>query len=1168
MRLEKMKLSGFKSFVDPTTIEFPSNLVGVIGPNGCGKSNIIDAVRWVLGESSAKMLRGESMTDVIFNGSSQRKPVGLAQVELIFDNSDGTVGGEYAGFSQISIKREVNRDSQSSYFLNNTRCRRKDIFSAFYGTGLGARSYSVIEQGMISRFIEAKPEELRNYLEEVAGISKYKARRRETELRINHTRENLARLTDIREELEKQLKTLDRQAQAAERYKALKEEEHLLKGQLNVLQWREINGKLSTFETVLQERINKQEAKKADLQNVETHLEAARQKQIDTNDAFNHQQQQYYAIGSEVTRIEQAISHQKERQQQLVEDKSQIEADFNNTQEHLLADRDEAEALNVEIQQLEPALTASEEALQQSQSQLAAAEEAMQQWQQQWDGFNEKAAAVTQATNVEKTKIDHLQAKIQSLHDQSVRYHSQHEQIDLEALTQLLEAHKAELLTVTEEQQAAEQALNATQSGLEQQIAAESQLRQALDANYDRQREDASRYATLNALQQAALGQSNALVQQWLEGNALHDKPRLLNTLDVESGWEKAVETVLGNYLEAVCVEDVSQVVGKLADLHEGSLLLLDKSANALPDSRNADALIHKLKSSWPVADLIGDVKIANDLSQAMQMRQTLKSGESIITKDGIWLGKNWLRVARPDQAEGNTLERKNEIDRLEISLNKLSKTIENQKIELEDLKLKISNLNATKSEKQQRSMTLSVKQAELQSRLTADEQKRTADQQKLAELNEVMANTHQALEASEQALSIAQQAYEEAVFASKNDDSLRSALSSQRENLRQSLNASKDTLNLATQAYHENQVRLQTCKNQLETIQQNNERLESRLSDLSERQQQLELAITSNDNPDQNLEEALRDKLNLHVTAENALKVKRSELESINTTMSELEASRAALEQAIASTRDAVEQVKLDMQSLRVRSQTLEEQLQEMQLELKVLHEALEEDATISVWQESLSKVENRIVRLGAINLAAADEFKAQSERKEYLDAQDEDLTKALAILEEAIAKIDKETKTRFQETYDTVNGTFKELFPKVFGGGSAYLELQGDDLLTTGVTVFARPPGKKNSTIHLLSGGEKALTAVALVFAIFQLNPAPFCMLDEVDAPLDDVNLLRYCSLVKEMSEKVQFIFVTHNKIAMEMASQLMGVTMHEPGVSRLVTVDVEQAVELSEA
>lgn len=1166
MRLTKIKLSGFKSFVDPTTVTFPSNLTGVIGPNGCGKSNIIDAVRWVLGESSAKMLRGESMTDVIFNGSSERKPVGLASVDLVFDNSDGKVGGEYAGFSEISIRREVNREAQSTYFLNNTRCRRKDIHDAFYGTGLGSRSYSVIEQGMISRFIEAKPEELRNYLEEVAGISKYKARRRETETRIRHTRENLARLTDIREELDKQLNSLQRQAQAAERYKVLKDEERLMKGQLCVLNWRATNDALQAIQSTLSEKINQQEAKQAELRSIDTEHESKRQQQITQTDAFNAVQQQFYMIGNEVTRIEQAIAHQKERRQQLLDDQAQLSKDYQSTQDHLAEDQDQIQALQSELDMLTPKVSEAKAAYEAAREELSTAEAGMHDWQEKWDAFNEKAALITQATKVEKIKMTETEHRIDQLRGRESHIHAQLEQIQLSVMEEGVTQLRSAVATAASDNMQAKERLNALVSQLDIQKNTANQLANTLNQSQEVHHEKSVRLATLKAMQQSALNQNNEHFNRWLDQHDLTNKPRLLQTLTVEPGWELAVEAVLGSYFEAICIEDVDQIANQLTTLEEGSLLVFEKISEATQPIK-PESLASKVKSEWPVHTVLGSVLLANNLMEALKMRVSLAANESIVTKEGIWLGSDWLRFAKGSVDETNLIEQKAEISSLTVSLEALAAEITALKSDLTNAKEAVQSLDQAHAAQQKTALEASIRLADMQSDLKAKQAHFEQSQAQRTSLHAELEKTQADLDLAEQALSVAQQTYEEAVTVSEKDACTRENLAAQREQLRQTLQAAQHAVRHLGEAAHETDVRAQTCKSQLDTLKQNVERLSVRLEDLTERQAQLALALETQDNPEQDLEQTLQQKLSEHRNIETEMNEKRSSMEQTTADMTALEHSRVTIEEAIAAARDAVEKIKLDTQTHKVRGQTYLEQLQEMQFELEALNETLAEDATAKIWQEEIGRVESRISRLGAINLAAADEFKAQSERKAYLDAQNEDLEKALAILEEAIAKIDKETRERFKHTYDTVNNTFQEIFPKVFGGGSAYLELLGNDLLDTGVAVFARPPGKKNSTIHLLSGGEKALVAISLVFSIFQLNPAPFCLLDEVDAPLDDANLLRYCALVKEMSQKVQFIFVTHNKIAMEMADHLMGVTMHEPGVSRLVAVDVEQAVEMAE-
>lgn len=1168
MRLEKIKLSGFKSFVDPTTITFPSNMVGVIGPNGCGKSNIIDAVRWVLGESSAKMLRGESMTDVIFNGSSGRKPVGVASVELIFDNSDAKVGGEFANFSEISVRREVNRESQSHYFLNNTRCRRKDIFNAFYGTGLGARSYSVIEQGMISRFIEAKPEELRNYLEEVAGISKYKARRRETENRINHTRENLARLTDIREELEKQLNVLDRQAKAAQRYKEFKAEERLLKGQLYTINWRDNQAELEVFTKNLNETITQQEQRKSQISSIDTEVEKHKQQQTELLDSFNDAQQRFYEIKNEVARIEQAIQHEREQQQKLLNDKQELENDYQNTQDHLAEDMDTAQELEAEVASLEPKIDDAKAVYADAQHQLSDAEIQMQQWQQEWEAFNSKASLIKQTFEVEKTKIHNLEQQLKQYHDRQLQVDAHLEDIDIDTLSNKLQNQTASLQTSQQQHaqlKAEQQACAAKYDELRTQQKA---MNKELDTLHSQHRQALSQRVKLQALQDAALAQSGKAVANWLSAHNLQDNARLLQKINVAQGWEKAVETVLGDYLQAVCVDDFNEIFAAVKELQQGQLLFMSAEHSSQSQDQQQQSLASKVSSPFTLSHLLDNILIADSLEDAIVKRANLTAAQSIITREGLWLGKSWLRINKPENNKLNALEIKKDLQDIEQQVSDLEAQVAVQQQQLENLNTELESHASEKTAQEQRLLAASVEVAELQSQVKAGEQRLAEDQQKQQRLTAEQAQLKEKLSEVEQALSIARATFENAVNDMQHDDANRSNLSSQRDHIQLKLVSAKQRVSELSTQSHEYEVRYQTNLSQLQTIKQNIERSQQRLQSLADKQQQLELALSSQSNPGENLDSKLTQKVEQHVQAERHMNQQRAELERVQQALEDLQRGHSQLDKELSSLRDVSEKIRLEMQSLHVKAETLLEQIHTLEFNHEALLSELAEDSTANVWQEMLSKVENRISRLGAINLAAEEEYAGLQERKIYLDNQNDDLVESLRVLEEAIAKIDKETKTRFKETFDTVNATFKELFPKVFGGGSAYLEMEDDDLLSSGVTVLARPPGKKNSTIHLLSGGEKALTAVSLVFAIFQLNPAPFCLLDEVDAPLDDMNLLRYCSLVKEMSEKVQFIFVTHNKIAMEMAEQLMGVTMHEPGVSRLVTVDVEQAVDMIEA
>ena len=1166
MRLKCIKLAGFKSFVDPTTVSFPSNLCAVVGPNGCGKSNIIDAVRWVMGESSAKHLRGESMTDVIFNGSGGRKPVGQASIELVFDNSDSTLGGEYASWSEISIKRKVTRDGQSNYFLNGNKCRRRDITDIFLGTGLGPRSYAIIEQGMISNLIEAKPDELRVYIEEAAGISKYKERRKDTENRMRRTQENLERLTDIRDELGRQLGRLERQAQAAEKYAELKKEERRLKAELQALRWRLLEGQMAERRKVITEFELKIEALVTERSSCDTTLERARTEYTELGDTFNEVQGRFYAIGAEVARIEQAIQHVQDRARELEQDLAQTERNYAESEEHLRSDRQKAESWQRELQEIVPELqqvTAAEEL---SQAELIASESAMQQWQSAWDDFNQRAADPRQQAEVQQSRIQHLEQVLRRLGERIESIQQEYQDLGDSQVQE-------EIALVQEQLAEVELTLGDQQANLEQINGKIEQARLQGDqagSELDRQRGQLQtlmgRRASLEALQQAALGGDDEQ-QQWIQSNQLQAQPRLAETLQVESGWETAVEVVLGNYLQALCVDDLSDLSAQLASFSKGELVLVDNASVTAQGSVAADRLAARVNSPH-AAQLLGGVYAVEQLSDALQLRAKLEAGESVVTRDGLWLGANWLRVARDQDAQAGVLKRQQELESLEQRQAETEAAIESSSQQkeaaekaLHDLEVQRESISRQVSEQQRH-------YAELRSSLSASQMQveQFAARRERADNELAEAKQQQTLE--QENLAEARRLLSEAIETMEKDAQQREELLQQRDGLRTSLDESRQHARHDRDRKHELAMREKSLSTQLQSIREGIGRLETQVERLQERREQLRTTFRQDEDPTQELKEQLAEQLERRLLVEKELADARQSLEAVEHQMRESEKRRANLEQQIQEQRSELEQQRLTAQDLVTRSKTIVEQIGEQKFDLETLLASLAEDADLSQWETELEKMANRIQRLGPINLAAIDEFKIESERKTYLDAQNAELEEALETLENAIRKIDRETRTRFKETFDRINVSLQELFPKLFGGGHAYLEMTGDDLLDTGVAIMARPPGKKNTTIHLLSGGEKAMTAIGLVFSIFHLNPAPFCMLDEVDAPLDDANVGRYARMVAEMSEKVQFIYISHNKIAMEMANQLMGVTMHEPGVSRLVSVDVNQAVELAEA
>ncbi|MEX5363364.1 chromosome segregation protein SMC [Pseudomonas guariconensis] len=1162
MRLKCIRLAGFKSFVDPTTVNFPSNMAAVVGPNGCGKSNIIDAVRWVMGESSAKNLRGESMTDVIFNGSSGRKPVSQASIELVFDNSETTLLGEYAAYAEISIRRKVTRDGQNTYYLNGTKCRRRDITDIFLGTGLGPRSYSIIEQGMISKLIEAKPEELRNFIEEAAGISKYKERRRETESRIRRTQENLARLTDLREELERQLERLHRQAQAAEKYREYKAQERQLKARLSALRWRELDERVRQREAVIGDQEVAFEALVAEQRNADASIERLRDGHHELSERFNQVQGRFYSVAGDIARVEQSIQHGQQRLRQLQDDLKEAERTRLETESHLGHDRTLLATLGEELAMLEPEQELTLASAEEASATLEEAELGMHAWQEQWDSFNTQSAEPRRQAEVQQSRLQQLEAGLERLAERQRKLEEEREQL-------AAEPEDAALFELTEQVASSELELETLQMSeqqvLEQLDAVREQLQQATETHQQSQGELqrlGGRLASLEALQQAAL-EPGAGASDWLRGQGLEHKPRLAEGLRVEPGWELAVETVLGADLQAVLVEDFASLDFTALEQGELRLLLASTQGARLPGS-----LLDKVEGRTDLAPWLGQVRPVESLEQALALRAGLTEGQSLVSRDGYWIGRHFLRISRGGESQGGVLARGQEIERLGHEQLELQSRLEQLEQHLQDLRGQQRDLEAQREQLRRRSQDENRQLGELKARLSAGRARAEQVQLRCRRLQEELAELQEQRAMEHEQLGEARLLLQEALERMAQDTEQREQLMARRDTLREGLDRIRQEARQHKDHAHQLAVRLGSLRAQHDSTRQALERLELQAARLSERQEQLSLNLEEGEAPLEEQRLKLEELLERRMSVDEEMRQARLHMDEADRELRDAERRRTQAEQQAQLLRGQLEQSRLESQGLDVRRKTLQEQLLADGYDLQGVLAILEPEASEQGTEQELEQLDGRIQRLGAINLAAIEEYQQQSERKRYLDAQDADLVEALETLESVIRKIDKETRNRFKDTFDQINAGLQALFPKVFGGGSAYLELTGEDLLDTGVTIMARPPGKKNSTIHLLSGGEKALTALALVFAIFKLNPAPFCMLDEVDAPLDDANVGRYARLVKEMSESVQFIYITHNKIAMEMADQLMGVTMHEPGCSRLVAVDVEEALAMVDA
>ncbi len=1166
MRLSKIKLAGFKSFVDPTTITFPSNLVGVVGPNGCGKSNVIDAVRWVMGESSASRLRGDSITDVIFNGSSVRKPVGAASVELLFDNNETTLEGQYAKYAEISLRREVSRDGISNYYLNGTRCRRKDIQGVFLGTGLGARSYSIIEQGMISKIIEAKPEEVRVFVEEAAGISKYKERRRETSNRIKHTKENLDRLRDVLEEVEKQLRHLDRQAKTAERYKRYKDEERRTSAEFLALKARALDERTHVAHAALSERKTRQEAVVAEQRKVESNIESTRVQQTERNDEFNEIQGRYYRVGSEIARLEQAIEHARELKERQEKDLQQAVLGAGEILEHINKDEDEIAQLELTLSELTPGLEQARDSEMASVESLRRAESALAEWQDRWDEHMRGHNEAQQIRSVEQTRSDQIESRLQSIAERRRKLDEANSDSSHDAL-------KGVLVDMGSEEQRKRQARDEFDRHLADVTDKVRKLReqdQKLTKLVEERRSllqaAQGRFASLEALQKAALGEGEESIQKWLESEGIDGNRRVAQTLDVADGWEKAVETVLGDYLQAVCVDDIEPITESIARLKAGQITVLQAGGATASDNLHPTLMQLVNRAPSAIQDLLARVRTADTLNAALAVRELLNDGESVITTEGIWFGKQWLRVARDQDAKAGVLAREHEMRRLKTDLRELQARFDSARKLLQDGRTRLTQLEERREVVQQDAAALLSEYSEVKAALDATRYKMdqvAARRQAIVEESRELDNER--IAADEQ-LRESKRRHGQAVEKLAELEAETATLEGRREDLRNELTRVRSQTEEDRHAVQSIAIQFESRRSSKDSAAQNLARMQRQLEQFRSREQAIRQQLDLSETPLADNRLRLDEQLAHRVRVEEDLTAARRRADEIDTRLRELDEQRLQCDNDVDEARSKVGETELVVQELRVRREGLAEQLGQSGYEYDAVLAELDESATIDVWEKKLDDIRRRIERLGPINLAAIGEFKDQSERKEYLDSQLGDLTDALATLEGAIRKIDRETRTRFKETYDNINLGFQKLFPKLFGGGHAYLELTGDDLLAAGVTLMARPPGKRNSTIHLLSGGEKALTAVALVFAIFELNPAPFCMLDEVDAPLDDANVARFCDIVEEMSDRVQFVFITHNKVTMELARQLAGVTMQEPGVSRLVSVDLDEAVKMA--
>ncbi len=1162
MRLIAIKLSGFKSFVEPTTVRFPSNLMGIVGPNGCGKSNIIDAVRWVMGESSARQLRGESMSDVIFSGSSARKPVTSATVELVFDNSEGRAGGEYASYSEISVKRQVSRDGQSGYFLNGTRCRRKDITDLFLGTGLGPRSYAIIEQGMISQIVEARPEELRAFLEEAAGVSRYKERRRETENRIRHTRENLERLTDLREEVGKQLDKLKRQARAAERYRKFKDRYREDEAKLTALRWRETNGRAERQNAELQQIENQLQASLADQRAAEKELESLRQQQHEASDKTSKIQGELYEVAGEIARLEQAIEHQRDIRKRQQTEYEETEQQLNELKQHLILDKAQVSQTNDLIAELTPRVEKTRTEEKMAAEALEAAEQALSAWQQRWQEHQQAASQAASRSELLRQRVEHLDDRMSRA---SERLNALRAQTGDEASRQL-QSERSDLAGETERRREKLESSRAAAEKLRQEISARrasiESIRNELEQARAQRHEHVARLESLRLLNQSADDQGVA--REWLAEKGIDPSKRLLEQIRVhDPRWTVAVEHVLADWLNGL---ETDQIEPALDAEPSGLGLALFSPDPGKPTAE--DTLASKVENVGALAALLATVYCAETPAEARKKCASLGRSASVITPDGTWLGQGWMRQPALESSGSGVLQREAEIRSLQSALED-----DQARIDQLDSNLGQARDALTLSEQSLREGETAVRNGErelaqlqgqssaLEARLDSLERQRTQAAQELDNLERRQNEDHEGVAQARGELETAMQAMATAQEAREPLRAEKARLDAQRDDLRKRYQALREQRESSS-------LKLESSRAGLDSLRQAIARIDNQVGQLQSRYMELSEALAAGDAPVEQQQKERDQRLEKRLEVEGRLRDARGHLEELEATWRKQDQARQSAASAADEIRQKQQQVQLALHETRLKVKSLAERIGQLGGDPEKLLNELPEGAEAGAFQQELEQLEEKIRKLEPVNLAAIEEHKAESERKDYLDRQHADLEEAMETLEKAIGRIDKDSRTRFRETFEQVNKNMEKLFPRLFGGGHGHLEMVGDDWLTAGVAILARPPGKRISRIHLMSGGEKALTAVAFVFSIFNLNPAPFCLLDEVDAPLDDANVGRFSEMVREMSEQVQFLLVTHNKVTMEVAHQMLGVTMREAGVSRIVSVDLDHAVALAES
>ena len=1169
MRLNSIKLSGFKSFSEPTNFLLPGQLVGVVGPNGCGKSNIMDAVRWVLGESRASELRGESMQDVIFNGTNTRKPASRASVELVFDNADHRAGGQWGQFAEIAVKRVLTRDGTSSYYINNQPVRRRDVHDVFLGTGLGPRAYAIIGQGTISRIIESRPEELRLFLEEAAGVSRYKERRRETENRLSDTRENLTRVDDILRELNANLDKLEKQAEVAQRYQRLQADVTLRQNQLWFLKRVESDTEQHRLKADADQAVNALEARVAELRHVEAELETIRQAHYDAGDQVNQAQGKLYEASAEVGRLEAEIRFVVEGRQRVEQRLQQLQEQAAQWASRQAVAQTETETLIQQSGQADESAGLLEARLQEQAEVLPGLEDAVRQAQSQANTQRASVNEVQQQLQVLAAEQRHVDEQSRQLSQRRERLGADRQALDapdeqrlkqlqqqLEQLQQASEVADAQLHELQEQVPLLDEERRARQQQANDEGASQSTLAARLDA--------------LRALQDKV--RVDGKLKPWLARHGLDTLQGLWSRLHIEAGWESALEAALRERLGALEVSRL-ELVRAFASAPPPARLAFYSPATPVPAGRSdglprlsdllrsGDAAQSALLSDW----LTGCYTAAT-LEDALAARARLQPGELIFVPGGHAVGTHSVSFYAPDSEQAGLLARAQEIENLERQLRAQALIAGEARAALVRAEAGYADaaqrLVAVRRDASQARDSAHACQVETLRLTQQAEQSRARSEQIAADLAEVDAQ----LEALQERRIDAEARFESLDMQLADSQERHAELDERVTDASRSLDAGREQQRGLERQAQETVFARRTLEARLAELARAIDTAQQQSTNLAQEQTRAQDELSRL--TDAAAQAGLQDALALKLAREAELGQRRSAYDDLTARLRASDERRLKLERELEPLRQRITELQLKEQAARLGLEQYDQFLADAQADLVALAQSVADGKLrLAGLPGEIDRLHREVNALGAVNLAALDELTTARERKQFLDAQTADLTEAMTTLEDAIRKIDGETREMLSSTFETVNGHFGRMFPELFGGGNARLVMTGGEILDSGVQVMAQPPGKKNQTIHLLSGGEKALTAIALVFAIFQLNPAPFCLLDEVDAPLDDANTERYAKLVRSMARETQFLFISHNKIAMEMAEQLIGVTMQEQGVSRIVAVDMESAVGMVE-